>query len=120
MAPEMLRRVGHGKSVDWYLLGVLLYEMLVGVPPYFSGNRDELFKNIISGPLKLPRSVSHHAKGLIVSLLNRNPTKRLGSGPEGAEEIMRHPFFASVNWRDVLEKKTNPPKPRVGTDDFDR
>jgi serine/threonine protein kinase len=87
LAPEMLRRVGHGKSVDWYLLGVLLYEMLVGTPPYFSGNKDELFNNIMNGPLKLPRSISTEAKNLMVSLLNRNPTKRLGAGPEGALEI---------------------------------
>jgi len=97
----MLRRKGHGKSVDWYLLGVLLYEMLVGVPPYFSGNKDELFRNIMEGPLKLPRSISTEAKSLMVSLLNRNPSRRLGSGPEGALEIMRHPFFASMNWKTV-------------------
>jgi serine/threonine protein kinase len=102
LAPEMLRRVGHGKSVDWYLLGVLLYEMLVGSPPYFSGNKEELFHNIINGPLKLPRSISQEAKNLMVSLLNRNPTKRLGAGPEGAAEIMKHKFFESINWDDVM------------------
>jgi serine/threonine protein kinase len=120
LAPEMLRRVGHGKSVDWYLLGVLLYEMLVGTPPYFSGNKDELFNNIMNGPLKLPRSISTEAKNLMVSLLNRNPTKRLGAGPEGALEIQRHPFFASVNWADVLAKRTRPPKPRLRTEHFNK
>ena len=120
LAPEMLRRKGHGKSVDWYLLGVLLYEMLVGVPPYFSGNKDELFKNIMEGPLKLPRSISSEAKNLMVSLLNRNPSRRLGAGPEGALEIMRHPFFQSLNFKDVLHKKTNPPKPRVQSEHFNR
>ena len=118
LAPEMLRRVGHGKSVDWYLLGVLLYEMLVGTPPYFSGNKDELFNNIISGPLKLPRSISTDAKNLMVSLLNRNPTRRLGAGPEGALEIMRHPFFDGINWTDVANKNTHPPLPRIRTEDF--
>jgi len=114
----MLRRVGHGKSVDWYLLGVLLYEMLVGTPPYFSGNKEELFNNIINGPLKLPRSISTEAKNLMVSLLNRNPTRRLGAGPDGAVEIMKHPFFATVNWDDVLCKRTSPPKPRIRTEHF--
>ena len=118
LAPEMLRRIGHGKSVDWYLLGVLLYEMLVGVPPYFSGNKDELFNNIMNGPLKLPRSISNNAKTLMVSLLNRNPTRRLGAGPEGALEIMRHPFFANIDWDKVQAKKTNPPKPRVQSEHF--
>lgn len=118
LAPEMLRRVGHGKSVDWYLLGVLLYEMLVGTPPYFSGNKDELFNNIINGPLKLPRSISTEAKNLMVSLLNRNPTRRLGAGPEGALEIMKHPFFNSISWDEVAMRKTNPPKPRTRTEQF--
>ena len=118
LAPEMLRRVGHGKSVDWYLLGVLLYEMLVGTPPYFSGNKDELFNNIISGPLKLPRSISTDAKNLMVSLLNRNPTRRLGAGPEGAVEIMRHPFFDGISWENVANRHTNPPLPRVRVDEF--
>jgi len=118
LAPEMLRRIGHGKSVDWYLLGVLLYEMLVGVPPYFSGNKDELFNNIMNGPLKLPRSISNNAKTLMVSLLNRNPTRRLGAGPEGAQEIMRHAFFSTIDWDKVHQKKTNPPKPRVQTEHF--
>lgn len=118
LAPEMLRRVGHGKSVDWYLLGVLLYEMLVGTPPYFSGNKEELFYNIINGPLKLPRSISAEAKNLMVSLLNRNPTRRLGAGPEGALEIMRHPFFEGIDWHAVLNKQTSPPKPRLRTENF--
>jgi len=114
----MLRRVGHGKSVDWYLLGVLLYEMLVGTPPYFSGNKDELFNNIMNGPLKLPRSISTEAKNLMVSLLNRNPTKRLGAGPEGALEIQRHPFFESINWDEVINKRTKPPKPKLRSENF--
>ena len=118
LAPEMLRRVGHGKSVDWYLLGVLLYEMLVGSPAYFSSNKEELFNNIMNGPLKLPRSISTEAKNLMVQLLNRNPTKRLGAGPEGALEIQRHPFFASVNWDDVRERRTKPLRPRIRTEHF--
>jgi len=65
LAPEMLRRSGHNKTVDWYLLGVLIYEMLVGMPPYFSSNREELFENIKKAQLKLPRSLSEEAKHLI-------------------------------------------------------
>jgi serine/threonine protein kinase len=54
LAPEMLKRSGHGKSVDWYLLGVLLYEMLVGMPPYFNRDREKLVSNIQKGPLLMP------------------------------------------------------------------
>ena len=73
LAPEMVRKIGHGQALDWYLLGVLLYEMLVGVTPYYSANKDELFDNIINGKLKLPRNISTEVKNLIICLLNRNP-----------------------------------------------
>ena len=107
LAPEMLRKIGHGQALDWYLLGVLLYEMLVGVTPYFSTNKDELFDNIINGKLKLPRNISIEAKSLIIGLLNRNPTRRLGaqSGAEGAEEIMAHQFFTNIDWNLLIQKK---------------
>lgn len=57
LAPEMLRRAGHSKSIDWYLLGVLIYEMLVGVPPYFNTDKAKLFENIQQGPLKIPHTM---------------------------------------------------------------
>jgi serine/threonine protein kinase len=69
----MVRKIGHGQALDWYLLGVLLYEMLVGVTPYYSTNKDQLFDNIINGKLKLPRNISNEVKNLIICLLNRNP-----------------------------------------------
>jgi len=87
LAPEMLKRQGHGKSVDWYLLGVLFYEMLVGIPPYYSNNKDQLYQNIQSGPLQLPKFLSEEARHLLISLLNRNPHKRLGSSTNGANDI---------------------------------
>jgi serine/threonine protein kinase len=103
LAPEMLKKVGHGQALDWYLLGVLLYEMIIGVTPYYSNDKDELFKNIISGKLKMPRSISSEVKSLIIQLLNRNPSKRLGSlpGADGAEQIMAHPFFKGVDWNRI-------------------
>mmetsp|Transcript_1306 Transcript_1306/g.1644 ORF Transcript_1306/g.1644 Transcript_1306/m.1644 type:complete len:80 (+) Transcript_1306:3360-3599(+) len=57
LAPEMLRKTGHGKALDWYLLGVLFYEMLVGVTPYYSQAKEDLFENILFGRLKLPRTI---------------------------------------------------------------
>lgn len=105
LAPEVLRRQGHGRSVDWYLVGVLLYEMLVGIPPYFSSNKDQMFKNIKNGPLRLPERFSKETRDFIVKLLNKNPTKRLGSGKKDAEELKSHPFFKGVDWKEVLERK---------------
>ena len=71
LAPEILKREGHGKSVDWYLLGVLLYQMLIGFPPYYHKNkfylnRDILFDNIISGTLKIPSNLSSEVKHLLL------------------------------------------------------
>lgn len=115
LAPEMLRRSGHARSIDWYLLGVLIYEMLVGVPPYFNTDKSKLFENIQQGPLKIPHTMTPAARTLILSLLNRNPTKRLGSGPRDAEEIKEHDFFAGINWEEIQNRKGNvkKPKPRM-------
>jgi len=66
----MLTRAGHNKTVDWYLLGVLLYEMLVGIPPYFSTQREQLFENILRGTLKLPKSLSLEAQHLLIMVLH--------------------------------------------------
>lgn len=59
---------GHFRTVDWYLLGVMMYELLVGIPPYYSNKREELFENIKRGPLKIPKSMSPEAKDLIKSV----------------------------------------------------
>jgi protein-serine/threonine kinase len=109
LAPEMLKRVGHGKAVDWYLVGVVFYEMLVGIPPYYADKKEQLFMNIEKAPLKTPNFLSENAKDLINKLLERNPLKRLGSGQKDAEEIKTHSFFQTVNWEDVLAKKIKPP-----------
>lgn len=107
LAPEMLRRAGHTKSIDWYLLGVLIYEMLVGVPPYFNPDKAILFKNIEQGPLKIPHTMPQPARNLILLLLNRNPAKRLGSNSADASEIKAHEFFEGINW-EMVEKREYP------------
>ena len=109
----MLKRSGHGKSVDWYLLGVLLYEMLVGAPPYFAQSKDEMFYNIQKGYLKIPTNLSMDAKSLLIGLLNRNPQKRLGASNYGSEDIKKHSFFKEIDWKLVAERKLNPPKPSI-------
>lgn len=108
LAPEMLRRKGHDKSVDWYLLGVLLYEMLTGVPPYYSINREQLFYNIQKGKLHMPRFVSEPAKNLILKLLHRDPKKRLGYQRD-SEELKEQEFFDDINWLTVIRKEVPGP-----------
>lgn len=111
LAPEMLRRTGHGKAVDWYLFGVFIYEMLTGMPPFFVNNKEELFKNIQTGALKLPHYLSTDVKNLLIQLLNRNPTRRLGSSKNDAGDIKTHPWFKSIDWEIALKRGLNPPKP---------
>ena len=112
LAPEVLKRRGHGKAVDWYLLGVLVYEMLVGHPPFYSQNRDQLFRSILTSPVLLPSSLSPEAKSLIqevtpTQLMDRSPAQRLGS--RGCEEIKQHSFFRGIRWSSVLARELSPP-----------
>lgn len=108
LAPEMIKRTGHTRSVDWYLFGVLIYEMLIGTPPYYSSCRDQLFNNIQTGRLRFPKQVSTIARDLIKCLLHRDPSKRLGSGAGDAEEVKSHMFFKDTNWAEVLSKNVTP------------
>ncbi|CAD8139887.1 unnamed protein product [Paramecium octaurelia] len=111
LAPEMLKRCGHGKAVDWYLLGVVMYELLVGLPPYYANNREELFYNIENASLKIPSYISHEARNLLKALLQRNPAKRLGSGKGDSEEIKAHQYFQDVDWDVVYNRELPLPKP---------
>lgn len=108
LAPEVLLQQGHGKPVDWWSYGTLLYEMLVGIPPFYSDNIQEMYDMILHADLVLPdRLISIEAQDLLARLLERNPKKRLGSGSRGSDEIKQHPFFKDINW-DAIYNKTIP------------
>lgn len=109
LAPEMLKKQGHGKSVDWYLLGVLLYEMIVGITPYFSNNKEQIFYNIENEELIIPQFVSKDASNLLKKLLEKDPLKRIGSSDRDAKEIKEDPYFKDINWEDVYNKNNKPP-----------
>lgn len=110
LAPEMLCRAGHTRSVDWYLVGALFYEMLAGRPPYYSNNREQMFNNIQRAKLRLSRNITQGAAGFIKQLLQRDPSKRLGAGNSDGEELMTHPYCTDVDWDAVLHKATRPPE----------
>lgn len=113
LAPEILLAKGYGVQVDWWTLGVLLYEMLAGLPPYYDENHEIMYKKILSEPLRFPSDMSSDARDILRGLLTRDPSQRLGVN--GAEEIKRHPFFAKhIDWKLLLAKKIQPPfKPSV-------
>lgn len=109
LAPEIIQSKGHNRAVDWWALGVLVYEMLAGYPPYFDDNPFAIYEKILAGKVEWPRHIDPVAKDLIKKLLVNDRTKRLGSMKNGAEDVKRHRWFKGLNWDDVLEKKLKPP-----------
>lgn len=114
LAPELLLGTGYNKTVDWWTLGVLLYEMLTGLPPFYDENTNEMYRKILGEPLHFPSQdiVPPAAKDLLTKLLNREPAQRLGAN--GSAEIKAHPFFHAIDWRKLLQRKYEPTfKPNV-------
>jgi len=108
LAPELLMGNGYNKTVDWWTLGVLLYEMLTGLPPFYDENTNEMYRKILSEPLHFPDHdiVPPAAKDLLTKLLNRDPQQRLGAN--GSAEIKAHPFFHAIDWLKLLMRKYDP------------
>lgn len=123
LAPELLLGNGYTKAVDWWTLGILLYEMLTGLPPYYDEDVNTMYRKILTNPLKFPENFDKDAKDLLIGLLSRDPKQRLGNN--GAREIMEHPFFDLIDWNKLNGKGYLPPfKPPVkdnhDTSNFDK
>jgi serum/glucocorticoid-regulated kinase 3 len=103
LCPDLLEKKGYGLAVDWWNLGTALYEMLTGFPPWYTSDRYVLFSQIKSAPLCIPAYVSRNASLLINGLLNRDPKKRFR-----AAQLKVHPFFASIDWDQLINKKIAP------------
>ena len=103
LAPEMFTKQGYTKMVDWWALGVLIYEMLIGIPPFYSKSNLDLFYAIRNKSVKFPSYISKKAKNLIIKLLRKNPNERLGSKND-SEEIKNHIWFSSINWDQLYYK----------------
>ena len=125
LAPEILNRQGHGRAVDWWSLGALLYEMLTSLPPFYCQDRQRLFEKIKHCELPYPASMSNPARSVLQGLLTKDPQKRLGSGPTDAEEIKAHEFFAEIDWEKLSRGEVPPPwRPNISnsldTSQFDK
>jgi len=108
LAPEIIKGKGHAKPVDWWSLGILLYEMLVGLPPFYSENMNEMYELILKAPLKFPSFVPDEAQSLLNGLLERDESKRLGSEKDYLE-IQEHEFFKDIDWEKLYQRKVTPP-----------
>ncbi|KAF8073758.1 kinase-like domain-containing protein [Lyophyllum atratum] len=115
LAPEILTAQGYDKTIDWWTLGVLLYEMLAGLPPFYDEVTDDMYRKILNDPLNFGPEIESEARSVLTGLLTRDPSKRLGVN--GAEEIKRHPFFKNhIDFKKLLQKQIHPPfKPSVAS-----
>lgn len=109
LAPEVLTDNNYTRCVDWWGLGVLTYEMLVGESPFPGDDEEEVFDSIVNDDVRYPRFLSPDAVSLIQKLLQKNPEMRLGAGEEDAAQIKKHKFFQTMDWNALLSKKVKPP-----------
>ncbi|XP_054963992.1 protein kinase C epsilon type isoform X2 [Pongo abelii] len=118
IAPEILQELEYGPSVDWWALGVLMYEMMAGQPPFEADNEDDLFESILHDDVLYPVWLSKEAVSILKAFMTKNPHKRLGcvASQNGEDAIKQHPFFKEIDWVLLEQKKIKPPfKPRIKT-----
>uniref|UniRef100_A0A4W3GUJ0 Protein kinase C n=1 Tax=Callorhinchus milii TaxID=7868 RepID=A0A4W3GUJ0_CALMI len=127
IAPEILQELQYGASVDWWALGVLMYEMLCGQPPFEAENEDDLFESILNDDVLYPNWMAESSLAILKGFMIKNPNKRLGCviAHSGEQAILIHPFFESIDWELLEQRKIKPPfKPRIKTsrdvNNFDR
>jgi protein kinase A len=104
LAPEIIQSDGHGKAADWWACGILCYEMLVGIPPFFDETPYGIYEKILAGCIEWPRSMDRLSKELICGFLHPDRTKRLGNLGGGPEDVLNHPWFRGVDWG-ALERR---------------
>ncbi|CAF1656368.1 unnamed protein product, partial [Adineta ricciae] len=128
IAPEILQELDYSFSVDWWALGVLMYEMMAGQPPFEADDEDSLFESILRDEVLYPVWLSKEAVHILKSFMTKNPAKRLGcvAAQGGEEAIKRHAFFAGkIDWEALERRQIKPPfKPKVinprDTSNFDK
>ncbi|KAK9392277.1 serine/threonine-protein kinase N3 [Crotalus adamanteus] len=109
LAPEILTDPSYTRAVDWWGLGVLIFEMLVGESPFPGDNEEEMFDSIISEEVCFPRFLSETSTSLMHKLLQKCPERRLGAGARDAKEIQSHPFFKEMDWDALFSRNLKPP-----------
>ncbi|ELR04879.1 camp-dependent protein kinase catalytic subunit [Pseudogymnoascus destructans] len=110
LAPEVVSSKGYNKSVDWWSLGILIFEMLCGYTPFWDGGSPmKIYENILKGKVKYPPYIQPPAQDLLQQLITADLTKRLGNLHGGAEDVKRHAWFAEVTWDRLAKKDIDAP-----------
>uniref|UniRef100_A0A672UVQ6 protein kinase C n=1 Tax=Strigops habroptila TaxID=2489341 RepID=A0A672UVQ6_STRHB len=109
LAPEVLTDLSYTRAVDWWGLGVLIYEMLVGESPFPGDDEEEVFDSIVNDEVRYPRFLSSEALSIIRKLLRKCPERRLGAGEKDAEEIKIQAFFKGIDWDALFARSLKPP-----------
>ena len=118
LAPEIILNKGHGKAVDWWTLGILLYEMLVGIDPFSDDEPMKTYQKILKGKINFPKTINKDAKSLIKHLLTQDTSKRFGCLKSGVKDILNHRFFEGFDWKNfVYLSMPAPYLPNVKSDD---
>jgi len=102
LAPEIILNKGHGKAVDWWTLGILTYEMLVGIDPFNDDDPMMVYQKIIKGKIKFPKNIEKEAKSIIKHLLDADVTQRYGCLKNGVKDILDHRWFKGFDWKSLL------------------
>ncbi|XP_066947724.1 serine/threonine-protein kinase N2 isoform X28 [Macrobrachium rosenbergii] len=109
LAPEVLTETSYTRAVDWWGLGVLIFEMLVGESPFPGDDEEEVFDSIVNDEVRYPRFLSIEAVAIMRKLLRKHPDRRLGASEKDAEDVKKQQFFRNVGWDDLLQRKVKPP-----------
>jgi len=109
LAPEVLTETSYTRAVDWWGLGVLIFEMLVGESPFPGDDEEEVFDSIVNDEVRYPRFLSLEAIAIMRRLLRKNPERRLGASERDAEDVKKQAFFRNVSWEDLLMRRVPPP-----------
>ena len=105
MAPEMILQTGYSFALDFYTIGVILYEFITGRPPYYTEDQDELFRNIATQDISMPENIPYSLKRLLQGMLDKNPQRRINS----FEEIKNSPWLSDVNWDSIHQRNYTSP-----------
>lgn len=109
IAPEIIKNLGYGQAVDWWSLGILIYEFSAGFSPFYSPDQMKMMEKIVMGKYKVPNSFGKDLRDIISNLLQTDLSMRFGNLRNGSADIKNHAWFKQVNWNALYFQKIEPP-----------